>query len=270
MGRLVPFLPVFLFFFSTAAFSTAENERTARKEMIDRLEHASTVLPRKYLEEVFASSFLRVDSTMIHDVKKRSGYLRVFLDSLFSPRSIARGKQFLLRFRDTLENIKGRFGVSPEVITAVLRVESDLGRNLGKYRAMNVYYTLYTKVYRSSVRKRAWVFREMRAFLEFCYTTFPHPLFPYFFMSSWSGAVGYCQFMPSNFHLAVDGDADGVVNIAESIPDALASAANFLKTNGYRNQPRTAVLRYVGGSMRTSGWYVNAVFKYARLIKTHQ
>lgn len=266
MKRVMLFFPLVFLFLSTTAFSAFEKEIVIRERIIDRLEQSSKILPREYLEEVFASPLLRVDSVMMRDLKKRRSYLNTFLDSLFSPWSVSRGKGFLEQYKDTLRNIHDRFGLPPEMATAMLRIESDLGENSGKYMAMNAYYTLYTKVYYSS-RRRAWVLRELQALLEFCYKTFPHPSYPYFFMSSWAGAIGYCQFMPSNFRLAVDGDADDVINIAESIPDALASAANFLEKNGYRKKPEIAVLHYIGGSMRTSGWYVRAVFKYARLIK---
>lgn len=266
MKKLSLFSLFFFFFISVTAFPMLEKEMVVKKSIVNRLAQASDILPREYLEAVFANPLLRVDSVMIRDLKKRTSYLSTFLDSLFSPWSVARGKWFLEQYKDTLRNIRDRFGISPEMTTAMLRIESDLGENLGKYIAMNAYYTLYTKVYYSS-RRRALVLRELRALLEFCYKTFPHPSFPYFFRSSWAGAIGYCQFMPSNFGLAVDGDADDVINIAESIPDALASAANFLEANGYRRRPQIAVLRYIGGSMRTSGWYVLAVFKYARLVK---
>jgi lytic murein transglycosylase len=51
---------------------------------------------------------------------------------------------------------------------------------------------------------------------------------------SWSGAFGHTQFMPSTFlRLAVDFDGDGSRNVVGSIPDALASAANYLKDAGW-------------------------------------
>lgn len=58
-------------------------------------------------------------------------------------------------------------------------------------------------------------------------------------MSSWAGAVGLVQFMPSEFDaLAVDFDGDGRKDIWSSVPDALASAANQLKTKGWiKGQP---------------------------------
>ena len=53
---------------------------------------------------------------------------------------------------------------------------------------------------------------------------------------SWAGAFGHTQFMPSTFQrLAVDGDGDGRRDVVSSVPDALASTANFLKKAGWVN-----------------------------------
>ncbi|MEM9635571.1 MAG: lytic murein transglycosylase, partial [Pseudomonadota bacterium] len=56
------------------------------------------------------------------------------------------------------------------------------------------------------------------------------------FRGSWAGAFGQTQFMPSTYNsLAVDFDGDGRKDLANSVPDALASTANFLKNAGWRD-----------------------------------
>lgn len=51
---------------------------------------------------------------------------------------------------------------------------------------------------------------------------------------SWAGAMGQCQFMPSSFsNHAMDGDGDGRIDIWNSIPDVLTSAANYLHEAGW-------------------------------------
>ncbi len=53
--------------------------------------------------------------------------------------------------------------------------------------------------------------------------------------SSWAGAMGYTQFMPEDFYKhAVDFDNDGRIDIWQSVPDSLASTANYLKNNGWK------------------------------------
>ena len=52
---------------------------------------------------------------------------------------------------------------------------------------------------------------------------------------SWAGAMGQCQFMPSNYlQYAVDGDGDGKINLWDSLPDVFHSAGNFLKQLGWQ------------------------------------
>jgi glucose-6-phosphate 1-epimerase len=55
-------------------------------------------------------------------------------------------------------------------------------------------------------------------------------------VGSWAGAFGHTQFMPSTYRrIAVDFDGDGRRDLVESIPDALASTANYLKRSGWRS-----------------------------------
>lgn len=245
-----------------AALLPREKKVLVRREIVNYLDRTSKVLPRDYLEMVFTSPVLQIDTVMLRDLKEKKHDLKTFLDSLYSPASVARGKRFLAEYKNTLVDVKREYGPPPAITTSIIRVESDLGRNLGKYLAMNVYYTLYAQVY-GSWKRREGVLRQLKVYLEVCYQ---NNLSPYLVTSSWAGAIGYCQFMPASFGLAMDGDGDGMINITGSMPDAIASAAHFLAVNGYRRNPRQAVLRYIGGTMRTSGWYVNAVFTYAKLI----
>ena len=54
-------------------------------------------------------------------------------------------------------------------------------------------------------------------------------------LGSWAGAMGQTQFMPSSYvKYAVDGDGDGRADIWKSMPDALASTANYLRRHGWR------------------------------------
>ena len=60
---------------------------------------------------------------------------------------------------------------------------------------------------------------------------------------SWSGAMGHCQFMPSSYtRIAVDFDKDGKKDIWNSIPDALASIANYLKRAKWKKGEKVGIL----------------------------
>ena len=56
------------------------------------------------------------------------------------------------------------------------------------------------------------------------------------FTGSWAGAMGQAQFLPSSYlSYAVDFDGDGYADIWRSVPDVLASIANYLQKSGWRS-----------------------------------
>jgi len=85
--------------------------------------------------------------------------------------------------------------------------------------------------------------------------------------SSYAGAVGYAQFMPTNIlAYAQDGDQDGRIDLLVHA-DAIASIANYLKRHGWRpgisrEQQEKAIYAY-----NPSSFYVNAILKVADLLK---
>ena len=78
---------------------------------------------------------------------------------------------------------------------------------------------------------------------------------------SWGGAIGYVQFMPFNLHYAVDADSNGVIDL-KGWPDAIYSAANYLKVKGNYSKDekgrREAIFQY-----NHSDEYVNGVILYS-------
>jgi len=68
--------------------------------------------------------------------------------------------------------------------------------------------------------------------------------------SSWGGAIGMTQFLPSEFYkYAVDFDGDGRIDLWRSVPDALASAAKQLAGKGWRNGEPWAIEVRVPGNV---------------------
>lgn len=127
-----------------------------------------------------------------------------------------------------LATLANRFGVDPAVVVAIFGVETNYGKQLGKTPVLNAWLT------RACVERRPlWVsnvYASVRLLEE-------GVVEPDEFLGSWSGAFGMTQFIPTSFYeLAVDGDGDGDVDLYESLPDALASAANHLRQRGARWQ----------------------------------
>lgn len=127
-----------------------------------------------------------------------------------------------------LASAKSRFGVPPNVVTAVWGVESNFGRNFGSKPVIQSLATLAC-----SPSRRAGYYRgELIAAMKIVQSG---DIDPRDFNGSWAGAFGHTQFMPSTFlGTAVDGDGDGRRDLVHSSPDALASTANFLHKAGWQ------------------------------------
>ncbi len=147
-------------------------------------------------------------------------------------RLAAQGRTLLEMHRATLDAIERQFGVPPSVILAICGRETAFGGDKLPHDALRV---LATQAY-TGLRKE--LFRgEFLAALKMLQGGVPRERL----RSSWSGAMGLTQFLPSEFYKhAVDFDGDGKVDIWTSIPDALASAAKQLASKGWRRGERWA------------------------------
>jgi lytic murein transglycosylase len=147
-------------------------------------------------------------------------------------RLAAQGKTLLDTHRATLDAIERQFGVQPSVLLAIWGRETAYGGYKLPHDALRV---LATQAYTG---RRKDLFRgEFLAALKMLQDGVPREKM----RSSWGGAMGLTQFLPSEFYKhAVDFDGDGKVDIWTSIPDALASAAKQLANKGWQRGERWA------------------------------
>ena len=141
-------------------------------------------------------------------------------------RLAARGKQLAAQYHDTLARIEKTFGVPGNVVLAIWGRETDYGGEKQPHDAIRV---LATQAY---IGKRKDFFRnEFLHVLKMLQDGVPRADL----RSSWGGAMGLTQFLPSEFYkYAVDFDGDGRADIWHSVPDALASAAKQLAGKGWQ------------------------------------
>ena len=143
------------------------------------------------------------------------------------------GRKLMQQHRATLAAIERRFGVPGSVILAIWGRETDYGRYRLPYDALRV---VATQAY---VGRRKEQFRE--EFILALKLLNDGVVARKDFRSSWAGATGLTQFLPSELYKhGVDFDGDGRVNIWTSIPDALASAAQQLVNKGWQSGVRWA------------------------------
>jgi lytic murein transglycosylase len=148
-------------------------------------------------------------------------------------RLATQGRDLLGRHRATLEAIERRFGVPPAIVLAIWGRETAFGGHKLPHNAVRV---LATQAY---VGRRKEQFRdELLAALKMVEEGHVRLAD---MRSSWAGAMGLTQFLPSEFYKhGVDFDADGRIDIFNSIPDALASAAQQLVNKGWQAGRRWA------------------------------
>lgn len=155
---------------------------------------------------------------------------------------IAGGMQFWNEHATTLQRASQQYGVPPEIIVALIGIETGYGRNAGKFRVMDALTTLAF-----DYPARAEFFRgELEQFLLLA----REQHFDYLAIkSSYAGALGIPQFMPSSYRkYAVDFNGNGKVDILNEAEDAIGSVANYLQGYGWQTGAPIAVRASVGNA----------------------
>ncbi len=151
-----------------------------------------------------------------------------YLSVLVDKERVEDGIQAKRQWADTLRSIESRYGVKAEHVLGVWGVESNFGQTLGKKPLFESLATLSC-----FDRRQSYFQGEYANALKIVQNG---DINPSDMTGSWAGAFGQTQFMPSTFlELAVDFDGDGRRDLVNSVPDALASTANFLDNRGYRS-----------------------------------
>jgi len=151
-----------------------------------------------------------------------------YLDSAVSAQRIVRGQDRLLLSRPAVNAAAARYGVPAEILVAIWGMESNYGSNVGDIPTIDALATLGFEG-----RREAWARGQLLAALKILQN---RDIDRAQMVGSWAGAMGQTQFLPSNFlAYAVDADGDGRRDIWGSIPDVMASTANFLARSGWQS-----------------------------------
>jgi membrane-bound lytic murein transglycosylase B len=150
-----------------------------------------------------------------------------YVSALVGEARVASGRQLVAGHAGLLAAIEASYGVDRHVLVAIWGVESSYGREMGQRSVVRSLATLA----REDVRRSTFWTRELIAALRILQdgTIAPEKL-----VGSWAGAMGHTQFIPSTYNArAVDFDKDGRRDIWETVGDALASTANYLRASGW-------------------------------------
>ncbi|MBL8599607.1 MAG: lytic murein transglycosylase [Devosia sp.] len=140
----------------------------------------------------------------------------------------AQGQGMRAEWTQTLAAVSERYGVQPEIVLAIWGIETNFGGYMGSTNTVHGLATLAHAGYRADFFGQELI--TALEILEAGHVKSKN------MVGSWAGAMGHPQFMPSSFmKYAVDFKGDGHKDIWGSIPDALASTANYLKSFGWRS-----------------------------------
>ncbi|HSV28098.1 MAG TPA: lytic murein transglycosylase [Candidatus Omnitrophota bacterium] len=150
-----------------------------------------------------------------------------YLTRVVSPTKIEKGRRMMAENKAVLAEIEKRYGVQPRFVVALWGIETDYGRVTGGFSVVSALATLAYDGRRSNY---------FRGELMNALTILDQGhISPAEMKGSWAGAMGQCQFMPSSFlKFAQDWNGDGRTDIWTTRGDVLASAANYLSTEGWK------------------------------------
>ena len=229
--------------------------------------HKKYSIPVKYtINTLSAAHFQESVIDSIKSPKEKVDWY-VYKKFFVNKNRIKEGKLFLGKYKKCLQLSYKRYGVNPKLIAAILGIESNYGHYKNKYKALNALYTLAFYYPQRSTFFRS----ELENFIVY---TYDYKLNPFKITSSYAGAIGIPQFMPSNIlKYAVDFDNDNKINLDESVSDAVGSAANFLKSHGWDSRLFTAIKVHIPEKLThhiDNNFHTIAYFKKLGVIFTEK
>lgn len=150
------------------------------------------------------------------------------------PSLITGGVQFWQQHESILSSASKQFGVPPEIMVAILGVETGYGVNQGSFRALDALYTLSFYY----PRRATYFQSELEAYLTLTHDAGFNPLI---IKSSYAGALGMPQFMPSTYRQYAVASAKLYPNLFSNPDDAIGSVANFFAKVGWTKGAPIAV-----------------------------
>lgn len=205
-------------------------------------------------------------------------YRKIFV----TPARAQDGAEFIRENLETLLRAEAEFGVPKEIITAIIGVETNYGRNKGSYRVLDALATLGF-----SYPKRAKFF--MSQLEDFLILACEERVRPFEgddachrsvngsalgeqvsigdLVGSYAGAMGYGQFIPTSYRrFAIDYDDDGARDIWNNVDDAIGSVAAYFKTHGWQPGQPALLEVSISGDTGSIDSYVNQRYEPSKSV----
>lgn len=218
---------------SVATFAAPIQDRSEVIAFVDRMVKEYD-FDRQSLIALFGT--IEVQRTILkaiqspYEAKPWYRYRKTFLNTS----RIEKGLVFWNEHENALKETQRKYGVPPEIIVAIIGVETQYGTYMGSHRVLDSLFTLGFDY----PRRSRFFLGELKHFLLLCREENLDPSAP---VGSYAGAMGIPQFMPSSFRrYAVDINRDKQRDIWNNTPEAIASVGNYFSEHGWLSgQPVT-------------------------------
>jgi lytic murein transglycosylase len=192
-------------------------------------EAAAAGISRSAIDTAFSG--ISHDAAVLAFDRRQRGTFRKTFEEYVATRvtagRISGARAMLKRHAALLTRVEQRFGVPREIIVAIWTLETDNGADMGKLSVFRVLATMAHDCRRTELFQR-----ELMAALRLLQRG-DLPLAE--MRGAYAGELGQTQFLPSSYlRFAVDYDGNGRPDLRRSVPDVLASTANYLKSFGWK------------------------------------
>ncbi|MDD7971529.1 lytic murein transglycosylase [Roseinatronobacter alkalisoli] len=205
-------------------------------------EAASRGHDRTLIENFFAN--VRQEQSVLNADRRQGIFQRPFLDfsrALISQNRMNAGRNNANRYSSIFATAQQTYGVQPGILLAFWAFETDFGAVQGDFNTVNALVTLAHDCRRPELF-RPQIFSAIEMYRR-------GMLDPARTRGAWAGEIGMVQKLPSDIiSHAVDGDGDGRIDLQNSVPDSILSAASMLRAKGWRaNEPWMHEVALPGG-----------------------
>lgn len=208
----------------------AQSQEKSFKAFLDQLwvDAKAKGITRKTFELAFDG--VTPDPRVMPITKKQPEYIKpagAYVNSLASGGNASTGMRKEKEWRDTFDAVEKKYGVERWLILSFWGIETSFGADKDKWDVIRSLATLAYNEYRAPYFRN-----ELLVALKILQEGH---IARKAFLSSWAGAMGQTQFMPTNFFdYAVDFSGDGHRDIWNNVPDVIASTANYMIKEGWK------------------------------------
>ena len=280
--KKILFIVVLLLFLSNLTFAEDIRFNKLKERLI------KDGFDKQFINEIYSKNSVsfqakRISNYFIH----KESSLNYYQFSL--KKSADKAFKYIKKNKKIFDEAEKKYGVDKTIIAAIMLVETRFGNFLGKDSAINILSTMSAlissekknridvwnatdkekrlsskKFHKRADKKSLWAYKELRAFLKY---TKKEKLNTTEIKSSYAGAIGIAQFMPSNISkLAVDGNKNSRIDLFEK-EDAIYSIANYLKFHGFKKDMTLRKTVKVIKTYNNSTYYANAIISISNLLK---